>query len=248
MLLGVVAAVVVHALALLGLYLLPERDEEREEPECPTQAERCRARCEGRRLDVPSACPSLESYTCEVVAVELVVPQQVVVPQPLAPEPEPAPEPAPASEPIEAAPPVAEPRRGGRGKRASRDRTKEIARILGTYGSEGGGSVVDVLSGSGEDISGLFSEGAGLTTRAGPSLSEAVRRRLSSLRSCRDGAHGKLSLSITVDDRGAPTTVKVRRDTTDSVEVRDCVVKRVEGWTLPAGRAGAADFDVVFED
>ena len=58
--LGIAPSVVAHVLVLFGLYLLPEREEEVEEAECPTREERCRARCEGREIDVPTRCPPLE--------------------------------------------------------------------------------------------------------------------------------------------------------------------------------------------
>ena len=126
--------------------------------------------------------------------------------------------------------------------------------MLGTYGGEGGDTIENVL-GSGGELGSLLSASngtgtaeiaaSGLSVRPEPSLSVAVRRKLASLQTCQRPAkvQGKLSIALTVGDDGEPTTVEVRRDTTGSTELRDCVVARIEGWTLPAGETR---FDVVF--
>ena len=167
---GVVPSLIVHGFIVLGLYFTPEHESE-EPPICPLQEELCHAVCDRRAIAVPERCPEYEPCRCDLVPVELVEPElfaEVVLP----PEPVVPPEPPAAEPPSPAEPPLPEevdvvveevsrvaPRRAARKQRADA-KAAALVKVLGTYGGESEGALVDVLSG--EDVNRLddvFSEG-----------------------------------------------------------------------------------------
>ena len=151
-------------------------------------------------------------------------------------------------------------------------RSVAIVKVLGTQGGAGAGMVYDIVESSDNNLADLFAQGmttsvatesrgvSALVDAGGggsadvveQSLADAVRRKLRELQKCHTkstieaGVEGKLGIALTIDDAGRPTKVAIESDTTESDEIRACVVRIVEGWRLPAGNAGETRFSAAF--
>lgn len=205
----------------------------------------------------------------EVVPPPLVAPEPVPAPpQP----PPPAPEPV-APEAMETAP-IEKKQNKARRKAEVAARAATIAKVLGTQGDANAGTVLDVISSTENNLGDLFAQGmasgvvatehheatalvaggggGGSADVVEQSLTDVVRRKLRELQKCHTqstieaGVEGKLGIVLTIDDAGRPTKVTIESDTTDSDELRACVVRIVEGWRLPADNAGETRFSAAF--
>jgi len=281
---GVVASVALHALMLAALAAIPEPEKE---PECPTEVEVCRARCDGKpEPAIPERCVAPKSCKCELAVVEpipeivaLPTPPPPVVPEIAPPPPPPVESPPPPPPPVapEAKPVAKEPgkphKKRAREEALARARSVEVARVLGTYGGEGEGTVFDVIEDTDNQLGELFAQGMTTTVVAGggevaglaagdaavadteapePTLADVVRRKRSSINRCytadvaKAGMNGKLTVSLSANDAGDVTDVEILGDTLGSAEVSACVIDAVERWKLPKNQPGDAQFTVVF--
>lgn len=204
----------------------------------------------------------------EVVPPPLVAPEPVPAPsQPPPPVPEPV-----APEAMEKAPVEEKQNKAARRKAEAAARSVAITKVLGTQGDANAGTVLDVISSTDNNLDDLFAQGmtssvvaterreatalvaggGGSADVVEQSLTDVVRRKLRELRKCHTkstieaGVEGKLGIVLTIDDAGRPTKVAIESDTTDSAELRACVVRIVEGWRLPADNAGETRFSAAF--
>lgn len=151
----------------------------------------------------------------------------------LAPKPEPEPEPEPQPEP--------EPEVGA-------------ARVLGTYGAPGNGTVFDVIESEDNNLAELFAEGMATTVVAGggaiqTTLDQAVETQRPTLRACATEhapIEGEIEITIVVST-GRITTVAVGKDTIANPDFRKCVSDRIRKWAFEPGEAGETSFTEVFE-
>ncbi len=155
-------AIGLHIVAVWGMSLIPERP-----APCPPMARRCEARCDGRTLEAPARCPALPDCRCELLVYEdLLPPPLPVVPPPVVvaeagPEPEAIVEPEAVAEPEtepEAAPePKAGPEPAVTKEQLAKLRTVGVARVLGTYGTEGS-ALEDVLGSTENNLDSVLSQ------------------------------------------------------------------------------------------
>ena len=161
----------------------------------------------------------------------------------LAPKPEP--EPAPKAETKAAPEPepeielVKEPEIG-------------VAKVLGTYGGPGKGTVFDVIESTDNNLAELFAEGMTTTVVPGEvvksSLDAAVDRQRPSLHECAEQhapVTGALEITIVVST-GRITTVAVGKDTVANPEFRKCVSDHIRKWTFDPGEVGETSFTELF--
>lgn len=268
----------VHGGALAGLALIDDP-----EPKCPTEEEMCRQICGVRPPTFPKRCvPSQECVcTIEVVTNDALPPPPELVAPPVVPPPPPEPKLAhvdvppveapaepEAAEPEPDPPPPAgglEPRRS-KVDREAIAKAASIAKVLGTYGGPGEGTVLDVIESTDNDLGKLFEQGMSTTVRGGPTpevtdpgdedkaLGAYLRRRIKQLQACHREAvradpaaenEGTLHVTLDIAPLGKVTHTAFGDDDPALPAFRRCVTSKTKTWRFPsADAAHSVDFAI----